>query len=286
MKRLLRWIGRGLIGLVGLAVVAYVIVYFLSERALNRTYAIPKASITIPTDPESIAEGRRLAIIRSCFKGCHGKDSEGIVMFDEPMIGRVVAPNLSAAVRKYSDAELVNIIRNGVRPDGRSMVIMPSEAFVGLNDQDLGRILAFLKSLPESQGPGQSVSLGPLGRIGVALGQFNVVAELIARTVPPPEATGEEAIRGRYLARTICATCHAASLRGDSNPDFTSPDLRIVAAYSPEQFAKLLRTGVALGDRKVGEMTEYTKDNRLQFTDAEIAALHRYLHALPAPAEK
>ena len=41
-------------------------------------------------------------------------------MFDEPMIGRVVAPNLTAAARKYSDAELVGVIRNGVQPGGRS----------------------------------------------------------------------------------------------------------------------------------------------------------------------
>ena len=287
MKRLLRWIGVGLGGLVALAIIAYAIAYVLSERALNRTYAVPKvAAISIPTDPESIAEGRRLATIRSCFKGCHGKDAEGIVMFDEPVIGRVVAPNLRAAVRKYSDAELVNIIRNGVRPDGRSIVIMPSEVFINLNDEDVGRILAFLKSLPEAPGPGPSVALGPLGRIGVAAGKIHVVAELIALTVPPPEATGDEAIRGRYLARTICAECHGTSLRGKSNPDFTSPSLRIVASYSLEAFTELLRTGVAIGGRKVGEMTEWTKDNRLQLTDAEISALYSYLRTLPEPAGK
>jgi cytochrome c553 len=286
MKRALRWIGMGLGGLIGLAIIAYAVAYVLSERVLNQTFETPRVSISIPTDPESIAEGRRLAILRSCFKGCHGKESQGEVMFDEPMIGRVVAPNLTASVRKYSDAELVNIVRNGVRPDGRSMVIMPSEVFIHLTDGDLGRILAFLKSLPESAGPGPSVSLGPVGRIGVAVGKFNVVANLIAQAVPPPEATSEESTKGRYLARTICAECHGTSLRGDSNPDFTSPSLRIVASYSPEAFARLLRTGVALGERKVGMMSEWTRENRLQLSDAEIAALYSYLHAMPEPATK
>ena len=162
-------------------------------------------------------------------------------MFDEPMIGRVVAPNLTAAVRKYSDAELVGIIRHGVRPGGRSMMVMPAEAFVLLTDEDLGRIIAFLKSLPAVEGPGPSVSLGPLGRIGVAIGQFKTVAQLIAETVPPPEASSDEAAHGRYLARTICAQCHGTSLRGASNPDFTSPSLQVVAAYSPEAFTQLMR---------------------------------------------
>ncbi len=91
-----------------------------------------------------------------------------MVMVDDAMLARVVAPNLTAAVRSYNDAELVNIIRNGVRPDGRSMVIMPAEVFIGLSDSDLGRIIAFLRSLPaKAAGPGPSVSLGPAGRAGM-----------------------------------------------------------------------------------------------------------------------
>jgi mono/diheme cytochrome c family protein len=281
MKRLLRWTGIVLGGLVGLAIVAYALVYILSERALRHTFDIPGNSISIPNDSASIAEGRRLATIRGCFYGCHGKQAEGVVMFDQPMIGRVVAPNLTAAVRKYSDTELAHIIRNGVRPDGRSMVIMPAETFNVLTDEDLGRILAFLKSLPATAGPGPDVWLGPLGRIGVATGKFNVVAQLLANSVPPPEATSEEAIRGRYLARTICAQCHGTTLRGDSNPDFASPSLRVAAAYSPEAFAQLLRTGVALGGREAGEMSAFARQNLTYLTDAEIAALYSYLHALP-----
>ena len=195
-------------------------------------------------------------------------------MFDEPMIARFVAPNLTAAVRKYSDAELAVIIRNGVRPGGRSMVVMPSEAFVLLTDEDVGRIIAFLRSLPAVDGPGPSLSLGPLGRVGLATGKFKLVAQLIAETVPPPEATSKEATYGRYLARTTCAQCHGTSLRGASNPAFTSPTLQVAAAYSREEFAELLRTGVPLGGRKLGEMGVWARNNLSHLTDAEIAALY------------
>ena len=154
MKRLLRWIGIALGGLIALGVISYTVVYILSERILRRTYDVPAVAISIPTDPLSISEGRRLATLRGCVGGCHGKEVEGAIMFDEPVIGRVVAPNLTAAVRKYSDSELVGIIRNGVRPGGRSMMVMPAEEFVLLTDQDLSRIIAFLKSLPAAEGPG------------------------------------------------------------------------------------------------------------------------------------
>lgn len=281
MTRLLRWTGVALGSLAALAIIAYAVVYILSERILRRIYEVPSVAISIPTDPASIDEGRRLATLRGCFGGCHGKEVEGAVMFDEPMIGRVVAPNLTASVRKYRDAELVGIIRNGVRPDGRSMMIMPAEEFVLLTDDDLGRIIAFLKSLPAVNGAGASVSLGPLGRIGVAFGQFKTVAELIAETVPPPDATGEEAVYGRYLARTTCASCHGTSLRGDSNPEFTSPSLQLVAAYSPESFAQLMRQGVALGGRSLATMSPWARQHLSRFTDSEIAALYSYLHTMP-----
>ena len=284
MKSLLRWFGIVLGSLAGLAIIAYVVLYILSERVLRRTYQVPVVALSIPNDAASISEGRRLATIRGCFAGCHGKEAAGAVLFDEPMIGRIIAPNLTAAAKQFSDSELAHIIRNGVRPDGRSMLVMPSEVFNGLTDEDLARIIAFLHTLPEVAGPGPSISVGPIGRLGLVVGKFNMVAQLIAETVPPPEATNEEAKYGRYLARTICAECHGTALRGDSNPSFSSPDLRVVAAYSPEAFTQLLRTGVAIGGRDVGVMSTQAKNNLSMLTDSEIAALYSYLHSLPEPA--
>jgi cytochrome c553 len=286
MRRLLRWIGFALGGLAGLTVVAYAVVYVLSERVLKRTYEVPRVALAVPTDPASILDGQRLATVRGCFTGCHGKEAKGAVMFDEPMIARVVAPNLTAAAHKYSDAELAAIIRNGVRPDGRSLLVMPSEVFAGLTDSDLGHIIAFLKSLPEVAGPGPGVTVGPLGRAGLAFGKFNVAAQLIAEATTPPEANNAEAAQGRYLARTICAQCHGMDLKGASNPDFTSPSLHAVAAYSPEAFGQLMRTGVALGGRNLATMSPWARVNLSHLTDPEIAALFSYLHDMPEPVHK
>ena len=51
MKPLLRWIGIALGSLFGLGIVAYAVLYILSERVLRRTYEIPAVSLLIPTDP-------------------------------------------------------------------------------------------------------------------------------------------------------------------------------------------------------------------------------------------
>ena len=284
MSRLLRWVGLALGIVVALGIIAFGIVYVLSERILRRTYEVPMVAVSIPTDPAAIVEGRRLATVHGCFADCHGREGEGRVMFDQPMIARIVAPNLTTAVRRYTDTQLATIIRQGVRPGGRSMLVMPSEAFVALTDADLEKILAFLKSLPQVAGPGPSVSPGPVGRIGLIAGKFKTAAQLIAETIPPPEATAKEAEFGRYLARTTCAPCHASNLRGASTPEFTSPSLQVVAAYSPDAFAELLRTGVALGGRNLRTMSVYARKNLSHLTDAEITALYSYLHAMPEAA--
>lgn len=284
IKRLLRWLGVACAGLLVLAVVAYIVVYVRSERVLQHKYAVPAVTLSVPADPASIAEGQRQATIHGCFAGCHGKQAEGAVLFDQPIIAHIVAPNLTAAVRKYSDAQLAAIVRNGVRPGGRSLLVMPSEGFVGMTDEELGRIIAFLRSLPPAPGPGPDAVLGPIGRLGFATGEFKLAAQLIAETVPPPQATNEQAAFGRHLAQTICGHCHGTSLRGSSNPDFTSPALQIVAAYSPEAFTQLMRTGVALGGRDLRVMSGVARNNLTQLTDAEIAALYSYLHAIPYDA--
>ncbi len=83
---------------------------------------------------------------------------------------------------------------------------------------------------------------------------------------------------------TICAECHGSDLHGASNPDFTSPSLEIVAAYSPEAFTQLLRTGLPLGGRTLPVMGPRSRESLSQLTDAEIAALYGYLHTMPQAA--
>ena len=279
MPRPLRWISIAVGSLIALGVLGYALVYGLSEREMRRTHEVPAAALTIPTDPDSIQEGRRLATIHGCLD-CHGKKAEGRVLFDDPKIARIIAPNLTAVVRRYDDAQLAVIVRNGLRPNGRSLFVMPSEAFVWMTDGDLGRIIAFLRSLPPVPGPDAGVTPGPLGRLGVVTGKFKTVAQLMAETAPPPAATSQDAELGRYLALTVCAECHGTSLHGASNPDFTSSDLRVVAAYSSEAFTRLVRTGAALGDRQLRTMSPYARNNLSQLTDSEISALYTYLHAM------
>jgi len=289
MRRALRWLRNALLGLAAIIVIAALVIYVRSEQIVRRTYAEPLAPIAIPTDSASIAEGMRVARIRGC-TGCHGSKLEGQMFVDDPMLARLASPDLTIAAREYSDAELVRIIRRGVRPDGRSVVGMPSDMFSQLDDRDVGMIIAYLRSVPPSAGQRRGLRLGPIGRVGVAAGKF-LPAAAEARRADALSSSyprgGDSTARGAYLARTVCTECHALDLGGGDG----TPDLRIAAGYSLERFVLLMRTGKALGDREVGLMSKVARGRFSHFTDGEIQALHAYLKARaaapqPTPAPK
>lgn len=284
MKRVLRWTGIVVGSLLAIAIMVYGVMYVLTERIVRRTYAFTPIPLAIPTDPDSIAAGRRLATLHGCFTGCHGKGSEGSALVDNFMVGRLVAPNLTVSVRKYSEAQLAGIVRSGIRPDGHSLWVMPSNVLRRMTDEELGRVIAFLKSLPASEGPGPALSLGPFGRwlvSGWGVPPLEPMAQLVTEAKPPPEPATGTSEHGHYLASTICAHCHGTDLAG-AQPQPGAPDLHIVAAYSPGQFTTLLRTGEALGGRQLGEMKKYATDQLQVLSDADVADLYSYLHSMPA----
>jgi hypothetical protein len=61
-----------------------------------------------------------------------------------------------------------------------------------------------------------------------------------------------------------------------------APDLRIAAAYSAEDFTRLLRTGQALGGRELSLMSRVARSRFRHLTDGEIHDLRSYLLARAA----
>jgi len=268
--------GIGAIALIALLAVVYV--YVASERILRRTYLVALTPITLPADSAALIEGERMARVRGCFGGCHGERLEGHVFFDEPKVARLVAPNLSDAAARWSDAELARIIRHGIRPNGRSVFSMPAHTFSGLSDEDLGAILAFVRQVPPEPGLQAELRARSLGRLGLVLGEYRPEAELIAHDSVPPATTPREPLaHGRYLANTICTECHGLDLHGVAG---STPDLVIVAAYSPETFTRLLREGVPLDQRQLRLMGDMSRRRFFYLTDVEITDLYQYLSKL------
>lgn len=278
--RALKIVGWVLLAFIAVMGVAYGYVYVASERTLNKTYDVPLSTFVAPTDPGLLAEGERLARIGGCI-GCHGRELEGGVFLDIPWFARVTAPDLTRIAAAYTDAELERAIRKGVRRDGRGVWAMPSPMFAHLSDEHLGAVIAYIRSVPARGGPDTRIQLRLMGRMLVFKGEAPSLVEEIPADARPWSPDSNDALDfGRYLALTACSECHGSDLRGSPHG---APTLAMVVAYSPEAFARLMRDGIALGERELRMMSGVARNRFVHFTDGELTALHTYLQALAAP---
>ncbi len=274
-RRAAVWAGGGLL-VVFLCGVAGA--YLWTEYLLRRTHDAPLVSLPLPTDAASLERGRLRATLVGCYDGCHGPGATGSVWEDDWWIAHVTAPNLTEVIRDYGDAELVRLLRHGIRRDGTVAFTMPAVQFRHLSDDDLGAIIAFLKSLPRREGVEYRRGFGPRGRIGLLTGEFVSSMDDVDVTIPlageKPPATALE--RGRYIAMITCPECHGPDLAGYPGD---TPPLLIVAAYSFAEFTTLMRTGVAKGGRDAGLMSSIGRKRTPTLSDQEVADLYAYLQS-------
>lgn len=269
----MRWVVRGLVGLAALVVLVLATVYGGSEWLLRRAHAVPAESVAVPSDTASIAEGARIARVANC-RDCHGRDGEGKLLFEAPGLGRVAPPPLAKVAATMSDADLVRAIRYGVHKDGSSLVIMPTYALGHISDEDLGRIIAWIRTL--KQGPNDStatMSWGPIGRALLLAGKLPLMATpgKVADAKRPADI-------GRYVADFACLACHKLHQDGVMEDGATKvPALApVVAAYDPARLKKLLRTGVGTKPDH-GIMSIVARESFAVLTDSEIDSIQAYL---------
>lgn len=295
MKRILRWAGFGVVGVVLLLAVAYGALYGYTEYRLKRTFEVPRVALSLSDDPEVIARGRHIATVRGCVD-CHGATLGGKLFIDAGPVGVLYASNLTVGRggigTTYSDADLITAIRHGVRPTGKPLLFMPSQEFNVLSDEDVVALVSYIRSLPAVHNELAPSRVGPLGRLLYATGQLPLVpADLIdhdapRRAAPPAGATAEY---GAYLA-TGCLGCHGHDLSGGKIPG-TPPDFPPAANITPdeatgiggwteEEFITTLRTGKRPDGTEL--RPEMPWQLTAQFEEYELQALWRYLRSVPA----
>lgn len=321
MNKFLKWAGIVLAVLVGLLAIGLGVIYFQTEARLNKVYDIPPESVAVPTDAASIARGKHIYQFRGC-QACHGGTDEydplllqsqadgslphniedmdrlqGNVYMDDPAVGQVVASNLTSGqggvADKYTDETWVRAIRHGIRHDGTPLLFMPSTEFYYLSDEDLGAVIAYLKSVPpvDNTLPASQVSM--TGRILMALvpAITFMPAEIIPHDAPRPVAP-EAAVTpeyGEYLTQS-CKVCHGLGMSGGKIPAMPSswppaPNLTwgngsALPRWTESDFITAMRTG----KRPQGQPINSTYMPWTSFRymdDLELKAVWAYLQALP-----
>ena len=300
IRNILKWIGIVLGSLIGLLILAFVILYTIGSVKWNRIrgniYDVPVETIRIPADQASIARGEHIATIRLC-RQCHTDDLSG--QFNAaPIMFTLTFPNLTPGAggvgATNTDEDWVRAIRHGVGHDGRGLALMPSAIFYYLSDEDLGALIAYLKSLSPIDNEMPKTDLGPLGRVMFTLGKLPpelVVPNVISidhdgqrPIVPEPGVTVEY---GKYLART-CMLCHGSELNGQTI-DVGGPEKYLalnltmggeMKGWSEEDFITTMRTGVTPNRHPLKDVMPWKYFG--QMTDDEMKAVWVYLQSLPA----
>ncbi len=266
---------RVLLGIAVLALGGVGVVYGVSEWKMRRSCDAPLAALSSGRAVD-LAEGERMARIVGCWDGCHGRVGEG-GHWEIRGIARSVAPTLTPVLREYDDAELVRLIRYGVKRDGTSAVGMPSQTFWPLGDDDLAGIIAHLRRQPEHEPLPRERHVTWQGRLALLTGRWQVSAEQVDRSRPRlgdlPQRTLLD--RGRYLASITCTECHGLDF--DGNALEGTPSLAVIGTYSLAQFRHLMRTAEAASGRTVADDMQWVKS--APFTDAEIDGLYQFLRS-------
>ena len=150
--RVLRTLGMLVGGTVVLALAAVATLYVWTNKELKATVADRTHAFTAPTGDSVVARGEHVTKALAKCADCHGDDYGGTVMADDPAIGMIAAPNITTGrggrVAGFTDADFERAIRHGTTKGGRRLMIMPSHEYQLLSDEDVGVIIAYIKTVP------------------------------------------------------------------------------------------------------------------------------------------
>lgn len=272
-----RWIKRISIGLFTLAWLAAVWVYLSSMQIIERQYVPEVRNLPSVTSEELLQEGERLARVFGCMDACHGDRMQGGVVYSHPINGRLVAPNLTRAVSRRTLPELEAAVRQGIRPDGTSVFVMPASSLAAMTDRDLSAIIGFIRGYPQQVEPSGAHEYGLLTRYRIVTGDLPAQAKIRVQRPWRETFRNNEERLGQYLATVACSQCHGLDLEGRG----AAPSLDKVYDYDRFEFVALMQRGLAPGEREIGMMTDTARKRFAHLTEDEIEALFVYLKTRP-----
>src|SRR5258706_3502324 len=295
MRKVLKWIGIVLGGLVLLIVIAAVALYAVGSSTINKQHQVGEA-FTAPTSAEAVARGEYLVNnVAGCF-GCHGEGGmEQYFFHNEMPFGTLAAPNLTSGKggvgSKMTDALWERAIRHGVGNDGRNLIIMPAFNFNHMSDEDFGAIVAYLKTLPPIDNELEPRQLALPAYVMLGAGMVGTLpVDMIDQTAAHPAtvAHGVNPEYGKYVVTLAgCADCHGPALDGvvpaGGGPPAAVPPPNLtlsgeVGQWTQEQFVTTIRTGVTPSGRQLSEEMPWKFYGGM--VDEDLQAVYAYLHTL------
>ena len=309
MGRLARIVGRILLLVLALAVVAGAWAYTTSMGRYTKKWTAHGDSFPIPfpapgqsvadsaARADAIARGEALLASRTPCASCHGADFGGMVVVgkspvEAALVGYWAAPNLTAGkgsvTRGFSAHDWDLAVRHGIRRDGQTSS-MPSDEFVKLSDHELSDIVSAIQARPPVDRDLGKIRLGVVFSFLVATDRDMLAAYKIdhakAHPVEPPTADDPIAL-GSHIAQS-CTGCHRANyaggkLQGDPNMPVVAnltPDASGLKGWSEGDFLRAMHEGTRPDGTKIDEMMPWRVYGKM--SDPELKAVWAFLRTLP-----
>lgn len=290
------WIKRTLLVVTGLLVVLAILVagaLYRSHAKMTRTVDITPQAVALRSDASAIERGRYLFESRGC-ADCHAVNGGGRSFINDGKGMHVAGPNISPGpgnvVAQYTPQDWDRAIRHGVAPNGRALMIMPSEDYNRFTDDDLAALVAYLRHMPAASGGAATLELPLPVRVLYGLGVVKDSAERIDHSLPPqqPVAEGVNVAHGEYVAN-MCKGCHGATLSGGkiagAPPDWpaasnlTPGEGTSMKAYaSAEAFVDMFRSGKRPDGSAVSRVMPF--EALAKASDTDVRALYLYLQSV------
>lgn len=292
-----RWIRR-IAYLVGTLVVLIMVfagfVAFQSGRVVAQKYSIAAEPITVVSDSATLARGKHLDEAITKCSDCHSDDLGGKEFINDAAFLKLNASNLTKGEggvgNQYSDEQFAIAIRHGVKADSTSVMIMPSDAYQSLTDEDVAAIIAYIRAQPPVDRTFAKPVVGPVAGALVATGQLPIFLAAIVPADRPHVASVTPAVSveyGEYLSNVGgCTSCHGSGLGGGRKtgepPEFAPPSNltpKGIGHYTDAQLESVLRTG----KRPDGTELKYPMpwQYTARMTADEMTATIMYLRSVP-----
>jgi mono/diheme cytochrome c family protein len=294
-----KWVKRTSILLATLAllgIVTTVVGKSMGERKMARNIVLTVSPLEVTADAAHIERGRYLYSTRGCVD-CHGANGAGkTVIKDGGMY--VVAPNITAGANSvtssYKAIDWVRTLRHGVKPNGNPVMIMPSEDYNRLTDDDTAALVAYLQQLPAVPGQRALIEVPAPVKVLYAFGVIKDASEKIDHTLPPSKPVPAEVTieHGAYVANS-CIGCHGSHLSGGKIPG-GAPTWPAAANLTPgkgsamsryptaDVFLAMMRSGHRPDGTAISAVMPFGSLGKMDDTD--LRALHAYLQTVPARA--
>ena len=311
LRKILKWVGIVLGGLIGLIVLALVVVLAYGQMSFHKKVDRPVYAITADTSPEGVARGEYLVRDVIGCVGCHGPlvaegqapdpnaplagHSEPVTF--GPLSGNFAPPNLTpdkeTGLGNWTDGEIARAIREGLDKDGVVLSIMPAYEFHTLSDADVAAIVGYLRSLAPLRNEVPAVTFNLPGKAMFALGILTPPNPTAPITDPVPAPAPGTAEAGKYIVSIIgCVFCHGENLAGGPyqfQEAGTPPAANLTPAgelvgWSEADFVTALTTGQKPDGRTLDETMPWKEYGRMK--EEDLKAIFAYLKTLPAAESK